>query len=127
MRIRRSSDGRIVCHDLGFATSLPQRMRGLIGQAAMDPDEGLFIPTASIHMMFMRFAIDALFVGPPDETGSRQVVSMREDLPPWRGVVWPVRGAQGVVELPAGALRRHGVAVGDVVTFEASDTPHQPA
>ena len=120
MRIRRSSHGRIVCHDLGFATSLPQRMRGLIGQAAMDPDEGLFIPTASIHMMFIRFAIDALFVGPADDMGLRTVLAVRNRLPPWRGMVLPVRGAAGVVELPAGTVLAASLGRGDRVRLEPS-------
>ncbi|CAN5659735.1 hypothetical protein BH23CHL8_BH23CHL8_05470 [soil metagenome] len=119
--IRREQDGAVLCRRLAFASSIAQRTRGLIGRAAMDPDEGLFIATSSIHMMFMRFAIDALFLSAPGVSGARRVVAIREDLPPWRGVVWPVRGAKGVVELAAGTLRSRGVVVGDVVTFESAD------
>jgi len=45
---------------------------------------------------------------------------VRHALPPWRGVVWWVRGAHGAYELPAGTLARHGegVAVGDAVRLE---------
>ena len=118
-RIRREGDGAILCQRVEVARSMAQRMRGLIGRSAMDPDEGLFIATSSIHMMFMRFPIDALFVGPPDAAGARRVIAVRESLPPWRGVVWPVRGATGVVELPAGTLRARGAKEGDVVRFEA--------
>jgi uncharacterized protein len=122
-RIHRERDGAILCGRVEVARSMAQRMRGLIGRAGLDPDEGLFIATSSIHMMFMRFPIDALFVGAPDATGSRRVVGTREGLPPWRGVVWPVRGATGVVELAAGTLRARGVVVGDMVRFEpAGDT-----
>jgi len=32
--------------------------------------------------------------------------------------VLPVRHAEGVVEMPAGTLARHGVRVDDMVTFE---------
>ena len=48
---------------------------------------------------------------------------VREDLPPWRGLVLPVRGAEGVVELPAGTLAGLGVRVGDEVVLEAEATP----
>ena len=85
----------------------------------MDAGEGLYLPTSSIHMMFMRFPIDALFVSKPDGDGRRRVVGVRPDLPPWRGIVMPVRGADGVVEMPAGTLERVGVAVDDQVTFDA--------
>jgi uncharacterized membrane protein (UPF0127 family) len=43
---------------------------------------------------------------------------MRRELPPWRGIVLPVRGAEGVIEMPAGTLARHAVADGDEVVFE---------
>ena len=69
-------------------------------------------------MFFMRFPIDALFVAAPDTTGRRRVVAVRPDLPPWRGLVMPVKGAQGVVELPAGTLAAAGVQPGDEVVFE---------
>ena len=95
-------------------------MRGLIGRDSLDEGDGLFIATSSIHMMFMRFPIDALFVGAPDESGARRVVATRSHLPPWRGIVLPVRGAHGVVELPAGTLQRHGVRNDDLVTFETA-------
>jgi uncharacterized membrane protein (UPF0127 family) len=75
-------------------------------------------------MMFMRFPIDALFVSKADERGLRSVVALRPDLPTWRGIVMPVRGAEGVVEMPAGTLARTGVVKGDAVIFEPA--PHQP-
>ena len=57
-------------------------------------------------MMFMRFAIDAVFVGKPDADGARAVLAIRERLPAWRGLVPLVRGAHGVLELPVGTSRR---------------------
>ena len=83
--------------------------------------EGLYLPDSSIHMMFMRFPIDALFMADPGVDGGRRVVGMREHLPPWRGLVMPVRGAQGVVELPAGTLSRYQVSIGDTFVIENAD------
>jgi uncharacterized membrane protein (UPF0127 family) len=45
-------------------------------------------------------------------------VAVRHALPPWRGIVMPIRGADGVVELPAGTLVRSGTNVGDLVTLD---------
>jgi uncharacterized membrane protein (UPF0127 family) len=118
LRARRRSDNAIVCHSLWLGESFSQRFMGLMGRASLADGEGLYLPTSSIHMFFMRFAIDALFVTAPGADGARRVVGMREHLPPWRGIVLPVRGAQGVIELPAGTLRAHGVQVGDEVVFE---------
>jgi uncharacterized membrane protein (UPF0127 family) len=106
-----------------MGTSFGRRFMGLMGREALEPGEGLFLPDTSIHMMFMRFAIDALFLGPEEPDGSRTVIGMREHLPPWRGIVLPVRGARGVVELAAGTLAAKGVRPGDRVAIET----HQDA
>jgi uncharacterized membrane protein (UPF0127 family) len=121
LRVRRTVDDVVICDQLTLGESFGQRFMGLMGRGSMDPDEGLYLPTSSIHMMFMRFPIDALFVSKPDETGARRVVAVREDLPAWRGIVMPVRGSQGVVELPAGTLSQHGIAADDSVVFEPRD------
>ena len=107
---------------LEVAGSWLSRLRGLIGRRGLGPGEGLYLPgTNSIHMLFMRFAIDCLFVGAPRTDGSRQVVAVRQRLAPWTGVVWWVRGARGVVELPAGSLAASGLKLGDYVSFEPAD------
>jgi uncharacterized membrane protein (UPF0127 family) len=45
------------------------------------------------------------------------VVALRRALRPWIGVVWYVRGAHGVVELPAGAIDSSGTQVGDLIAL----------
>ena len=88
-------------------------MRGLIGRDGLPAGDGLLLETNSIHMLFMRFPIDALFLAAPEVDGTRRVVAVRPDLPAWRGVVWYVRGAKAVIELPAGTLAQHDVRAGD--------------
>jgi len=98
------------------------RLRGLIGRSSLATDEGLFFPgTNSIHMLFMRFAIDCVFVGKARTDGAREVVAVRADLKPWTGVVWWVRGAHGALELPAGSAARARLRVGDVLRFLSAD------
>ncbi len=84
-----------------------------MGRPSLAVGEGLYLSTASIHMLFMRFPIDALFLESPDAEGLSGVVALRHRLPPWRGLVLPVRQAAGVVELPAGTLEVTGVRCGD--------------
>jgi hypothetical protein len=60
-------------------------------------------------MLFMRFAIDAVFV----DRGTR-VVGIAARLRPWTPVVW-VRGADAVLELPAGTAARTATQAGDVL------------
>ena len=117
-RLRRVGDGTVICDPLVLGESFRQRFMGLMGRSSLADGEGLYLPSNSIHMMFMRFPIDALFVSRVNDQGHRTVVGLRPDLPAWRGLVLPVRGAEGVVEMPAGTLARHEVAQGDTIVFE---------
>ena len=123
LRLRRQGDDAVICDELILGESFGQRFMGLMGRASMPAGHGLYLPANSIHMMFMRFPIDALFVSKEDEDGRRSVVSTRPDLPTWTGIVMPVRGAEGVVEMPAGTLERAGVVAGDTVVFEPIPAP----
>jgi uncharacterized membrane protein (UPF0127 family) len=95
------------------------RTVGLLGRGELPAGEGLWIERSpSIHMFFMRFAIDAVFVD-----GAGRVVRVVENLRPWGVVAW-VRGARDCVELPAGSVQPTGTQVGDVLTLEPlNETP----
>jgi uncharacterized membrane protein (UPF0127 family) len=117
--VRNLTRGTIVAGRVAVGRSLWRRFRGLMGRPSLERGEGLWLPgTNGIHMLFMRFPIDCAFLGPPGPDGAAPVVSVRRSLPPWRGVVWYVRGADGVIELPAGALELSGTRVGDAVVFD---------
>jgi uncharacterized membrane protein (UPF0127 family) len=115
----RTASGTHVAGHVRLATSFWARFRGLMGSAPLDLDAGLYLPVNSIHMLFMRFPIDAVFVAAPGSDGDRRVVAIRAELPAWRGLVMPVKGAAGVLELAAGTAARAGLSMGDVVRFEA--------
>ena len=84
----------------------------------MAPGAGLWLPESNgIHMMFMRFPIDAVFVGRGSD-GVRPVVSVHRSLRAWTGLVPLVRGAHGVLELPVGTIDASGTAVGDLIRIE---------
>lgn len=111
----------VLASPLESANSLWARFMGLMGRDRLPPGAGLWLPGGNgIHMLFMRFAIDCVFVGRPDRDGARRVLAIRRALPPWRGVVWFVRGANGTLELPVGTLDRTGTAVGDRILLEAA-------
>jgi uncharacterized membrane protein (UPF0127 family) len=91
-----------------------------MGRPSLGPGAGLWLPDSNgIHMMFMRFSIDAVFLGRPAADGARPVLAARADLPAWRGLVPFVRGAKGVLELPTGTIESTGTMVGDSVSLEA--------
>ena len=98
-----------------------------MGRPDLPAGQGLYLPgTNGIHMLFMRFAIDCLFLGAPRADGTRKVVAVREGLAPWTGVVWWIRGARGTVELAAGAVAQAGLRTGDAVVLDDSNSRSHP-
>jgi uncharacterized protein len=91
------ADGRVVCSRCHVADRPWTRLRGLLGKRGLEPGEGLLLrPAGSIHMGFMRFAIDAVFLD-----RELVVVDVVRDLKPWRAA--GRRGAKVVIELAEGA------------------------
>jgi uncharacterized membrane protein (UPF0127 family) len=90
-----------------LAVTRRDRRKGLLGRNVFESSSALIIaPCFSIHTMFMRFDIDAVFV---DDDG--RAVRVVQGMVPWRIAVQPF--AQAVVELPAGSLKDGAVDVGD--------------
>jgi uncharacterized membrane protein (UPF0127 family) len=105
----------VLAESVEVARSFWARFMGLMGRPALAPGSGLFLPGNGIHMFFMRFPIDAVFLGKPAAGGARRVVSVHRDVRPWVGMVPLVRGADGVLELPVGAIDASATAPGDTV------------
>ena len=119
LRVRNLTRASILASELESADSRWAKFMGLMGRPTLAPGAGLWLPESNgIHMMFMRFAIDAVFVGRPDGDGARPVLSLHEGLPAWRGLVPLVRGAHGVIELPVGAIEGSGTQVGDRIAID---------
>lgn len=125
MIVRNLTRGTVLGDRLEVADGLWGKFMGLMGRAALDAGAGLWLPDSNgIHMMFMRFPIDAVFVGRAESRagdsagGTRRVVAVRRALPAWTGLVPFVRGAHGVLELPVGTIDASGTEVGDRVALE---------
>jgi hypothetical protein len=104
----------VLAHRLEVANSLWARFMGLMGRRSLADGDGLFLTGSNgIHMFFMRFPIDAVFVGRAGSDGERPVLSVHRALRPWTGLVPLVRGADGVLELPVGAIESSGTLPGD--------------
>jgi uncharacterized membrane protein (UPF0127 family) len=113
VRITNVTRGTAVASRCRVASSMRDRVVGLLATREVLPSEGLFIERSpSIHMFFMRSPIDVVFV---DQ--GRQVTRTVSRLRPWR-VVWWARGARDCIELRAGALDESGTQPGDQLAFE---------
>jgi uncharacterized membrane protein (UPF0127 family) len=107
-RIENVTRGTVVGERVRVARSSRDRSVGLLRTPELKPGEGLWIERSpSIHMFFMRYAIDAIFVS---KAGT--VTKVVADLKPWR-VVWWAGGARDCLELRAGAAAESGTQVGD--------------
>jgi hypothetical protein len=108
----RLERGPVVCEQGVLATNAWTRSKGLLGRSEMAEDEGLWIqPTSSIHMWFMRFAIDVVWAA-----DDGRVLKLVEGIKPWRMSF--SRGAKVALELPVGAIARSAVEVGDYLVIE---------
>ena len=103
----RRENGNIVCERCVLADTALARMKGLLGKRELSSSSGILLkPASSVHMAFMRFAIDAVFLD-----RELRVVKVAADLKPWR--MAGSRGAKSVLEIPAGEAARRGLSVGD--------------
>jgi uncharacterized membrane protein (UPF0127 family) len=83
----------------------------LMGRDGLEPGGGMLLtPEPSVHMLFMRFPIDVVFLD-----RNHKVVGVRHELRPWK--MAGARGAHSSLELPAGAAASAGIAEGDVLVF----------
>jgi uncharacterized protein len=121
VRALNRTRGTVLCERVENAGGLGGQSRGLLGRDSLAPTDGLlfdngrFTPLMWMHMFFMRFAIDIVFLDRAD-----RVMRINRDLKPWR-VSSMVFGARRVLELAAGAADRSGTVRGDQIVFEPSD------
>ncbi len=118
---RNWTRGTLLASDVEAADGFWAKFMGLMGRPSLATGAALWLPGGNgIHMMFMRFPIDALFLGKPGPDGARPVVAASENLPAWRGLVPLVRSAHGVLELPAGTILASNTVVGDEISLRVS-------
>ncbi len=113
MKVVNSTKNKLICGSCDVADTLPSRIVGLIGRKILNSDEGLVITGCkSIHSIFMRFPICAIFV---DKKG--KVVKIIEHFSPYRISGYYFK-ADKVIELPPYRAAQTETEVGDIITFE---------
>lgn len=114
--IRNLSRGTVVATDVEWALSSAERMRGLLDREKLDVGAALVIsPCNSVHMFFMKFAIDVLFV-----SSDGVVVRAIEGLRPWR-LTRVYFTARHTVELPLGAITASQTSKGDRLSLRDNE------
>ncbi len=105
--------GKMLVNELEVERGLIGRTVGLMFRPSLDPGHGMWItPCNGIHMMFMRFAIDAVFLDRME-----RVKKVYPRLPAWWGVVWLEWGAHSVLELAAGSTADLDLRPGDQIVI----------
>ena len=110
--------GTMLCERLENAGGVGGKSRGLLGRDGLEAGHGMlfergcFEPFMWMHMFFMRFAIDIVFL---DSNGT--VIRISHALKPWR-VSAVVFGASRALELEVGAAIRSDTRVGDSIVLE---------
>ena len=93
--------------EIEVAKSFFSRLRGLMGRNRLEKGRGLLLaPCNSIHMLFMRFAIDVVYL---DKEFC--IKKIARNVPTWIGMSFCI-GAWGALELPSGEADRLNLRVG---------------
>jgi uncharacterized protein len=105
--------GKVLAEELEVERGYMGRAVGLMFRSKLDPGQGMWInPCNGIHMLFMKFPIDAVFLD------SKECVrKVYPRVPAWWGVVWFVWGAHSVLELPPGSTADLDLKRGDQITI----------
>ena len=96
-----------------IADTFISRFRGLMLQKQLKPGSGLIITKCnSVHMMFMRFAIDVVYL---DKNFC--IKKIVRNLKTWTGISFCL-SAQSVLELSAGEADRLNLQIGQIIKYE---------
>lgn len=109
----------VIGGSIGLAATFWSRFAGLMFRKPLASGEGLLLmPCSSIHMCFMRMALDVVYLD-----GNFRVLAVEKALKPWRTGKM-IKGVRQVLELPVGTIDRCGIAPGSTLVVEASLLPH---
>ena len=110
MTIRNLTRKTMIADRVSIAGTALERMAGLLGRKAFNAGEALVIaPCRSVHMFFMKFSIDVIFV---DHQGA--VVGLCPCIQPFRLSPFFLK-ARSAIEVPAGTIGSSQTQIGDTI------------
>ena len=111
--ITNQTQSTVIATAAELANTFWSRGRGLMGRRSLDAGAGLILyPNNNIHMFFMRFPIDVIFV---DRT--HRVVGVREHFRPWQPFAG-ARQARYTLELPINTIATSLTQIGDTIAVD---------
>lgn len=110
MILRNTANNSDIAINLNIADTFLPRFWGLMGKSSWTYCDALLLkPCNSIHMFFMKFSIDAVFL---DE--NMRVVRIIPKIKPWR-ITRVIPSATSVLELPVGTAELCKISQGDIL------------
>ena len=112
MRIQNLTQNTILAFNARLADTFLSRLTGLPNRTSLSEGEALVITRSnSIHMLFMRFPIDVVFVDRKNIVAGcvKRILPFR--LSP---IFWK---ADRAIELPAGTIDKTRTVIGDSIEF----------
>ncbi|NCB46149.1 DUF192 domain-containing protein [bacterium] len=114
IKIMNADNNKIIGDKIKVADTFVKRFRGLMLSQELNENEGMLIkPCNSIHMMFMRYPIDAVFLD-----SENKVKAVYENLKPWIGITKMHSDVTSVLELKRGRANQTGINNGNILTIE---------
>ena len=114
------TQNKVIHPKIQVAKTFLQKFRGLMGEKKENFDyclvfelEGEGKLRASMHMLFMQFPTDMIFLN-----SKKQVVDLMESLQPWTINHTPKNPAKFVVEMEAGSIQKNGIKMGDELAWD---------
>jgi hypothetical protein len=103
----------VISENLMVADSFFKRLKGLMFTKALPEQDALLIsPCNEIHMFFMNYSIDVLYLDK-----EWKIVHMDEDMQPGK-IGKKIKNAFSVVELPRGRIKTKSLEIGQVVEIK---------
>lgn len=111
------SNGKTIASDVEFAKTLFSQSRGLMFKRDISDNYALVFvfrkpKKASVHMLFVRFPIDVLFLD------NDKTIIKAATLKPWIGISSSEKEAKYIIEMKQHKLSEHGLVEGDQLFFD---------
>lgn len=112
LEIHNRTKNSILSGQASAARTFIERLVGLLNRDSLDPDEALiFYDAPSIHMFFMRFPIDVIFLNKDSK-----ILKIFHNLQPWQTA--SCFRATTTIELPAGKCVEKSTEIGDFLDIK---------